>query len=57
MPFKEMKGICIEGVVEFKLALNLFISTITNFTLLLLFPGIEIKEKKMKFAKIERTHQ
>lgn len=56
MPFKEMKGICIEGVVEFKLALNLFISTITNFTLLL-FPGIEIKEKKMKFAKIERTHQ
>lgn len=30
MPFKQMKGIGIEGVVEFKLALNLFISAITN---------------------------
>lgn len=30
VPFKEMKGI--EGVVEFKLALNLFISA-TNLTL------------------------
>lgn len=45
MPFKEMKGI--EGVVEFKLALNSFLYPL-QILLLLLFPLIEMKEKKMK---------
>lgn len=45
MPFKEMKGI--EGVVEFKLALNCFLYPL-QILLLLLFPRTEMKEKKMK---------
>lgn len=45
MPFKEMKGI--EGVVEFKLALNSFLYPL-QILLLLLFPRTEMKEKKMK---------
>lgn len=45
MPFKEMKGI--EGVVEFKLALNSFLYPL-QILVLLLFPLIEMKEKKMK---------
>lgn len=45
MPFKEMKGI--EGVVEFKLALNSFLYPL-QILVLLLFPLTEMKEKKMK---------
>lgn len=48
MPFKEMKGI--EGVVEFKLALNSFLYPL-QILVLLLFPLIEMKEKKMKSKK------
>lgn len=49
MPFKEMKGI--EGVVEFKLALNSFLYPL-QILLLLLFPRNERKENE-----IERRQQ